>query len=80
MYQYDEVYNKVKEERKKAIAAKMAMNKKPKYIRSIKKAAEQRKIGYDRVIERKVKCIHVHVHVHHPVSCKRNCLVIYMVM
>lgn len=76
VYEYDEVYDKIEDERKKAIAAKLGASKnKPKYITSLKKAAEQRQREYERVIERKVKCKHVHVD--HPVSLKRNFLVIY---
>ena len=62
VYEYDEVYDKIEDERKKAIAAKLGASKnKPKYITSLKKAAEQRQREYERVIERKVKYIHVHV-------------------
>ena len=41
------------------MATKLGMGKnKPKYISSLKKAAEQRQREYERVIERKVKCMH----------------------
>ena len=56
VYEYDEVYDSIEDERKKAVATKLGMGKnKPKYISSLKKAAEQRQREYERVIERKVK-------------------------
>ena len=59
VYEYDEVYDKIEDERKKTVAAKLGMGKnKPKYITSLKKAAEQRQREYERVIERKVKYPH----------------------
>ena len=55
VYEYDEVYDKIEDERKKTAAAKLGTGKnKPKYITSLKKAAEQRQREYERVIERKV--------------------------
>jgi len=55
VYEYDEVYDKIEEDRKKTVAAKLGQGKnKPKYITSLKKAAEQRQREYERVIERKV--------------------------
>jgi len=55
VYEYDEVYDKIEEDRKKTMVAKLGQGKnKPKYITSLKKAAEQRQREYERVIERKV--------------------------
>ena len=60
VYEYDEVYDSIEDERKKAVATKLGMGKnKPKYISSLKKAAEQRQREYERVIERKVNCISI---------------------
>ena len=55
VYEYDEVYDKIEEDRKKTMVAKLGQGKnKPKYITSLKKAADQRQREYERVIERKV--------------------------
>lgn len=63
VYEYDEVYDSIEDERKKAVATKLGMGEnKPKYISSLKKAAEQRQREYERVIERKVKPLHLHMH------------------
>ena len=66
VYEYDEVYDSIEDDRKKAVAAKLGMGKnKPKYISSLKEAAEQRQREYERVIERKVSmyifCRHTHL-------------------
>eukprot|EP00794_Sanderia_malayensis_P013875 gene13875-15323_t len=54
VYQYDEIYDQMEEQKIQVGAQKMEQNKKPKYIANLLKSAEFRKREEERRIERKV--------------------------
>lgn len=55
MYQYDEIYDEIEEQRKETKLAKKDIEKKPKYINRLLAAAEKRKRENERRIERQVQ-------------------------
>ncbi|KAJ9582358.1 hypothetical protein L9F63_003318 [Diploptera punctata] len=55
VYQYDEVYDKMEEQKLDKISQKKDMEKKPRYIQSLLKQAERRKREQERRVDREVQ-------------------------
>ncbi|XP_059480585.1 nuclear speckle splicing regulatory protein 1 [Neocloeon triangulifer] len=55
VFQYDEVYENMEQEKAETVAKKKDVSKKPKYIENLLKTAEKRKMENERRVEREVQ-------------------------